>query len=277
MVIMRVENAFKEFEIDEPESFPEIAELSIVSGGCHLYGYMLTPDKRIPGPYPTVIMSHGFPGYTTNNDLEFALMRMGCVVIHMNHRGAWGSEGNYLFTNLKDDLIAVTKWAHNPAIADRYNIDTENIFLVGHSMGGQTVINAAKALTFIKGVAALAAYDIGAAFDYKLEKDLFLMIETEGQCLKMSSVADVYENASDNRQALSVVENAERLTNHNVLLVEARYDTISPPDKMLKPLANYLSKLGGKVAYETIQSNHSFVGQRMKLARIVGTWIEAHI
>ena len=277
MVIMRVENAFKEFEIDEPDSFPEIAELSIVSGGCHLYGYMLTPDKRIPGPYPTVIMSHGFPGYTTNNDLEFALMRMGCVVIHMNHRGAWGSEGNYLFTNLKDDLIAVTKWAHNPAIADRYNIDTENIFLVGHSMGGQTVINAAKALTFIKGVAALAAYDIGAAFDYKLEKELFLMIETEGQCLKMSSVADVYENASDNRQALSVVENAEKLTNHNVLLVEARYDTIAPPDKMLKPLANYLSKLGGKVAYETIQSNHSFVGQRMKLARIVGTWIEAHI
>jgi len=277
MVIMRVENAFKEFEIDEPDSFPEIAELSIVSGGCHLYGYMLTPDKRIPGPYPTVIMSHGFPGYTTNNDLEFALMRMGCVVIHMNHRGAWGSEGNYLFTNLKDDLIAVTKWAHNPAIADRYNIDTENIFLVGHSMGGQTVINAAKALTFIKGVAALAAYDIGAAFDYKLEKELFLMIETEGQCLKMSSVADVYENASDNRQALSVVENAERLTNHNVLLVEARYDTIAPPDKMLKPLANYLSKLGGKVAYETIQSNHSFVGQRMKLARIVGTWIEAHV
>ena len=277
MVIMRVEKAFKEFEIDEPESFPEIAELSIVSGGCHLYGYMLTPDKRIPGPYPTVIMSHGFPGYTTNNDLEFALMRMGCVVIHMNHRGAWGSEGNYLFTNLKDDLIAVTKWAHNPAIADRYNIDTENIFLVGHSMGGQTVINAAKALTFIKGVAALAAYDIGAAFDYKLEKDLFLMIETEGQCLKMSSVADVYENASDNRQALSVVENAEKLTNHNVLLVEARYDTIAPPDKMLKPLANYLSKLGGKVAYETIQSNHSFVGQRMKLARIVGTWIEAHV
>ena len=242
-----------------------------------MYGYMLTPDKRIPGPYPTVIMSHGFPGYTTNNDLEFALMRMGCVVIHMNHRGAWGSEGNYLFTNLKDDLIAVTKWAHNPAIADRYNIDTENIFLVGHSMGGQTVINAAKALAFIKGVAALAAYDIGAAFDYKLEKELFLMIETEGQCLKMSSVADVYENASDNRQALSVVENAEMLTNHNVLLVEARYDTIAPPDKMLKPLAKYLSKLGGKVAYETIQSNHSFVGQRMKLARIVGTWIEAHV
>ena len=146
---MKAENAFVEFEMDEQDSFPEICELNIISGGCHLYGYLLSPDKRIAGPYPTVIMSHGFPGYTTNNDLELALMRMGCVVIHMNHRGAWGSEGNYLFTNLKDDLIAIAKWAHNPAIADQYQIDRENLFLVGHSMGGQTVLNAAKDLLLV--------------------------------------------------------------------------------------------------------------------------------
>lgn len=274
---MNSKNAFVEFEADELDSFPEITELNIVSGGCHLYGYMLAPDKRIAGPYPTVIMSHGFPGYTTNNDLEFALMRMGCAVIHMNHRGAWGSEGNYLFTNLKDDLIAITKWVHNPAIADRYNLDTQNIFLVGHSMGGQTVLNAAKELPFIKGVAAMAAYDIGAAFDYGMEKDLFLMIETEGQCLKMSSVADVYENALNHRTELSVVNAFEKLVQHNVLLVEATYDTIAPPDKMLKPLAKYLGEAGGKVEYEGIKSNHSFVGQRMKLANIVGEWIENQI
>ena len=182
----------------------------------------------------------------------------------------------YLFTNLKDDLIAVSKWVHNPAIADRYNIDTENIFLVGHSMGGQTVLNAAKELPFIKGVVAMAAYDIGAAFDYKMEKDLFLMIETEGQCLKMTSVSDVYENASDNRQQLSVVNDYEKLVEHNVLMVEAALDTIAPPDKMLKPLANYLKAAGGNIDYEIIKSNHSFVGQRMKLAQIVGKWLEDH-
>ena len=106
---MKADKIFTEFEKDEEDSSPEIYELNLVSGGCRLYGYLLTPDKRIKKPYPTVIMSHGFPGYTTNNDLELALMRAGCVVIHMNHRGAWGSEGNYLFTNLKDDLIAITK------------------------------------------------------------------------------------------------------------------------------------------------------------------------
>ena len=271
---MKAANAFVEFEIDEQETVPEIFELNIVSGGCHIYGYLLTPDKRIPGPYPTIIMSHGFPGYTTNNDLELALMRMGCVVIHMNHRGAWGSEGYYLFTNLKDDLTAIAKWAHNPAIAEQYDIDTENIFLVGHSMGGQTVLNAAKELPFIKGVAALAAYDIGAAFRYRMEKDLFLMIETEGQCLKMNSASDVFENALINQQELSILNQYEELTKHNVLLVEATMDTIAPPDKMLRPLAEKLQESGSSIEYTSIKSNHSFVGQRMKLTRTVGEWIE---
>lgn len=271
---MDYKRAFAEFETDEPGFFPEITELSIVSGGCHLYGYLLTPDKRIDGPYPTIIMSHGFPGYTTNNDLELSLMRMGCVVIHMNHRGAWGSGGEYLFTNLKDDLIAIAKWAHNSAIAEQYHIDENNIFLVGHSMGGQTVLNAAKELSFIKGVVAMAAYDIGAAFREKMEKELFLMIETEGQCLKMKSASDVYENALINQQELSVLNRFETLIEKNVLLVEATFDTIAPPDKMLRPLAGKLKESGGNITYEEIPSNHSFIGQRMRLTQVVGKWIE---
>ena len=274
---MKADLLFTEFETDGEDTSPEVSELNIISGGCRLYGYLLSPDKRIKAPYPAVIMSHGFPGYTTNNDLELALMRAGCVVIHMNHRGAWGSEGNYLFTNLKDDLIAIAKWAHNPAIAEQYGIDTKNIFLVGHSMGGQTVMNAAKELPFIRGVAALAAYDIGAAFANKLEKDLFLMIETEGQCLKMDSASEVYENALNNRYELGVLNSYEKLVERNVLFVEAELDTVAPAGIMMKPLAEKLKDTAASVEYKTIVSGHSFAGQRMKLTRIVGEWIEKTI
>ena len=274
---MKAENIFIEFEEDEAGSSPEVYELNIVSGGCRLYGYLLTPDKRMNKPYPTVILSHGFPGYTTNNDLELALMRAGCVVIHMNHRGAWGSEGNYLFTNLKDDLIAITKWAHNRAIADQYGIDPDNIFLVGHSMGGQTVLNAAKALPFLGGVAALAAYDIGAAFRYRMEKELFLMIETEGQCLKMTSAAAVYENALENRDELGILGQYERLASLPVLLVEASLDAVAPADIMMRQLYEKLKELSAPVTYQQIVSTHSFAGQRMKLAKTVAQWIENNV
>ncbi len=271
---MKAENIFVEFEGDEAGSSPEVYELNIVSGGCRLYGYLLAPDQRMEKPYPAVVMSHGFPGYTTNNDLELALMRAGCVVIHMNHRGAWGSEGRYLFTNLKDDLVAITKWARNRAIADRYGIDPENIFLVGHSMGGQTVLNAAKDLPFIRGVAALAAYDIDAAFRYRMEKELLLMIETEGQCLKMDSAAEVYENALGHRDELGILNRYERLSEHPVLLVEASLDSVAPADKMMRPLSERLKEMSAPVTYQTIVSTHSFAGQRMKLAKTVAEWIE---
>ena len=123
----------------------------------------------------------------------------------------------------------------------------------------------------------MAAYDIGAAFRYKMEKDLFLMIETEGQCLKMTSASDVFENALINQQELSVLNRYENLTGHNVLLVEATMDMVAPPDIMLKPLADMLKKSGTSLSYQSVRSNHSFVGQRMKLARIVGEWIESVI
>ena len=59
-----------------------------------------------------------------------------------------------------------------------------------------------------------------------------------------------------------------------MLLVEASLDTVAPPDKMLRPLADKLEKSGGSITYRSIKSGHSFVGQRMKLARVVGEWIE---
>ena len=272
---MKAENIFVEFEEDEKDSAPETHALCILSGGSRLHGYLLAPDKRLGTPCPGVIMSHGFPGYTTNNDLELALMRAGCVVIHMYHRGSWGSEGNYLFTNLKEDLIAAANWAADPANAGRYGIDVNNLFLVGHSMGGQSVLNAAKELPFIRGVAALAPYDMGAAFGCGMEKELLRMIETKGQCLRIASPAALYENAREHVSELSVLNGCERLAAHRVLLVEAELDSVIPADKMIRPLLGKLREMGAPVTYETLVSTHSFAGQKMKLAAIVAGWIES--
>ena len=59
---MNAELLFTEFESDEKNTSPEVYALNIISGGCRIYGYLLSPDKRIPAPFPAVIMSHGFPG-----------------------------------------------------------------------------------------------------------------------------------------------------------------------------------------------------------------------
>lgn len=48
-------------------------------------------------------------------------------------------------------------------------------------------------------------------------------------------------------------------------------------EKMLKPLADKLVEFNGKVSYKSIKSNHSFMGQRMRLTKYVGEWIEETI
>jgi len=262
---------------EEGVELPNSLPLNIISGGSHLYGYILVPDSRYRKPAPTCIVHHGFPGYTTNNDLEYSLMRMGCNVIHVNHRGAWGSDGHYLFSNLVEDAVSVAKWAKNQAMIGQYGIDENNIFLIGHSMGGMTVLNAARHLPFIKGVAAIAPYDLAAAFNYHLEKDLFLMIEIEGQCLKMTSASDVFENALNHYNELSVSDTAAHLRDHNVLAIAATLDTVAPPDKMIMPLMRKLAldtQKKGSAKLVEIKSNHSLSSSRIGLATTIGEWIQ---
>ncbi len=270
-----VKNAYVDFDYEIAEDMPNSVPLNIISGGYHLFGYMLRPGKVYQGSHPCVVMFHGFPGYTTNNDLEYALMRMGCVVLHINHRGAWGSEGFYRFSNLVEDAISIAKWANNPAITDKYNIDPQGIFLIGHSMGGMTVLNAAKDLPFIRGVAAIAPYDLGAVFESEMQKELFFMIEEEGQCLKMESASAVYEDAKNHFQNLSIQKAYEHLKDQNVLFIGASEDDVAPPSMMIEPVYQKLKADPGKGSstYILLKSNHALGGQRIVLSRRIGEWI----
>ena len=78
--------------IDE-SSPPALLELTIDSHGSNLGGIMYKANG--PGPHPTVILLHGFPGNEKNLDVAQSLRRAGFNVIFYHYRGAWGSEGKY--------------------------------------------------------------------------------------------------------------------------------------------------------------------------------------
>jgi len=54
-------------------------------------------------PHPTVLLLHGFPGNEKNLDLAYVLQRAGWNVLFPNYRGAWGSAGNFSFSNALED------------------------------------------------------------------------------------------------------------------------------------------------------------------------------
>lgn len=90
---------------------------------------------------------------------------MGCVVIVPGCRGGWSSRGFYSFTNYITDIITTAHWACSPEIVQTYGIDPNSVFLSGHSVGGSSALNAARQLPWLKGVIAIAPYDLSYLFD----------------------------------------------------------------------------------------------------------------
>ena len=102
------------------------------------------------------------------------------------------------------------------------------------------------------------------------------MIEGEGQCLKMTSASEVYENAHYQSEEYAVINTYDHLKDQNVLFVAAEKDTVAPPDIMIRPLYNRLTDQpgSGKYCYKGLQTNHGLCGQRTVLSDVLGSWIE---
>ena len=63
------------------------------------------------GPFPTVILCHGFPGNDTDVlGLGQRLMKTGFNALAFNYRGTWGSEGVYTVANSLEDAISAIRY-----------------------------------------------------------------------------------------------------------------------------------------------------------------------
>lgn len=272
---LKKDNLFKDSAFALKEGMPYSNFIDVVSHGSHLYGYILMPGAEFDEKHPCVLMFHGFPGYTTNNDLEHALRRMGCAVLHVNHRGSWGSEGVYNFTNLIEDAISVAQWVKSDAVVNKYQIDVNNIFLVGHSMGGMTVINTLRKLDFVKGAVAIAPYDLAYPFEHNGAGPLNEMIELEGRCLKKDNDKAIFQNAVTFYKDLKLENAYEDIKDRNIFLIGADFDEVAPPEQMLVPLWHKLArhKTQADQKYIALNTNHNLCGVRITLAENIGEWI----
>lgn len=255
-------------------AFADYVGVTIPVEDTFLCAYVLTPDGTHKRPCPCVILCHGFPGFYKSDDIAQSLCRMGCVVIVPGCRGGWSSGGFYSFTNYITDIATAAQWARSPEIARTYGIDPKSILLSGHSMGGSSALNAARQLPWLKGVIAIAPYDISRLFAEPPYGIDFLM-EIGAGVLREETPGAIRQNAIEHQAALSLCHAADDLREQNLLLIGGSRDDIAPPEQMIAPLWTDLQaqKTDAVQTYIQLPSDHDFCSFRIALIEQIGNWI----
>ena len=252
--------------------------LDFVWKGSRILGQIYVPVHTPGEKHPLAITLHGFPGYTNNQDLDHALRRTGFVTVHPFAPGAWGSEGYYSFDGLVECAMALLDYCKSDEFAEKYHICRDNIFFVGHSMGGMTSINVLRRRDDVKAGVFLAPFDVAQFYYEGHTPDELRPLFEEGVILRTPGnyMDCLLQNGADTAKDLLFIDAAEGIKEKNFLFVGGELDPLAPPATMCAPLyekAKALSSGKAKQEYVLIHSDHGFNDQRIYLAQTVADYL----
>ena len=252
---------------------PRLDALAFDSDGSTIYGQVLVPSSQFGGKRPCAIICHGFAGFTRWDDVAHDLCSAGIVVVIPHHRGAWGSEGEYTVSGCIRDAENLANWAMGVDFSAKYGADTNSVFLIGHSMGGNSVVNAAARAPGVKGVALIAPCDIGYMASVMSKDRMLAFLRGEGLAvLKRASDEAVVDDICENAAAMRFTNAARSLNGRRVFLATGEYETVVPGE----PLDEFWAALPegvGRHERKTYRCGHSMMGCRRELAASLADFI----
>lgn len=127
--------------------------------GLHLATIVEKPEG--PGPFPTVLLLHGFTGYKEeeiHTDLAERFLQIGIASIRFDASGFGDSEGtleeDYRFSNYIQDTESVYAWMQQQDF-----VDADKIGAAGQSMGGAQAVLFASNHPELKLAVAISSPD----------------------------------------------------------------------------------------------------------------------
>lgn len=260
---------FEDVDLRDYKIGAENAALIINSHGDNIFGRLLMPAvKNKDERTPVAIFLHGYPGNEQNLDITQALRRAGIAVFHFSYRGVWGSHGDYCFSHLIEDTNTVLNYLAERA--DEWRLDMTRVYLIGHSMGGFTALNALADGIAVKGAVAIAPCDIGDIFLNDQNKFDQLMLTKKKGYFTLSDENSIEDDLKPNAQRWRFINLAERFDeNIPIHFVGGTRDAVTPPEKHIKPLYKKLLELGRKTSYTEFDDGHAFPNHRIALTKLV--------
>ncbi len=268
----------------DPAFPPSLSKVTIESGGSALHGSLYVANG--PGPHPTVILLHGYPGNERNLDLAQALRRAGMNALFFNYRGTWASGGEFTLAHALEDAAQAVAQARSRDWAKAYRADPTRVALVGHSFGGWVGAITAAGDARLAGLAFLAGADFGR-FGRRASRDAqgrawlesFLRPPMDGDSPIVRGdarrmVADMIRGA----EAWSVADRAPALAGRPLLLVAGARDTIVPKAEHHDRLVEALRAAKAPRLTELVfDDDHVFSAHRVELARRLIDWLRAGV
>lgn len=246
--------------------------------GCKYLGTMFVAAGE--GPHPLIILLHGFPGNEVNYDLAQVFRRQGFNVLVFHYRGSWGSGGNHLWSHVVEDVPAVLKFVKSDASREMFRLDSGKIILIGHSLGGFAALFNSIRYDEIKNVASIAGFNAGE-FGELIESSKLIYdfsaqhLEQSMDFVKCDSAETLLNELITNKKEWNLLNYLEKLSEKNLLIIGAMYDTTAPMDIHHSPLVSALIAKGTNNLREVIlETSHSFSDKRIALAKAISDWLK---
>ena len=231
-----------------------------------------------PGPHPTAVLFHGFPGFEQNLDIAQVLRAHGWNVLAMHYRGSWGVKGTFSFEHSAEDADTQVAFVLDAANAEKYRVDKNRVIVIGHSMGGFMAASAAAHNKRVAGAVLISAWNIGRAasrFSNNGERagieKLANSLAEDNNLLPLSGTSghalagEIYNHAS----ALNMNNLAPAIAPRPVFVITAN-DGLAATDEAF---LNALRKAGdSRVAEHHWDTDHSYSGERVELSQAVLEW-----
>ena len=143
---------------DVDPKFPSKLHLLFIdSNGSSIVGRLYNTHGR--EKHPIVILLHGIPGIELNLDLARVICRAEWNVVTFHYRGSWGCEGEFSIQNSIEDAKNVMSYLKQEEITSKYNLDTNNIVIIGLSFGGSVALHLAIHDASITNIASISGPD----------------------------------------------------------------------------------------------------------------------
>lgn len=257
------------------ENASDYDSLVFKSEGSEIYGQILIPDQSFGENRPCVLFFHGFAGFGRFDDVAQALCRAGCVAVVVHHRGAWGSQGKYSVSNCVRDAVNLVRYVKSPDFRKKYHTASDAVFLVGHSMGGNTVLNAAVQVPGVRGIVMLAPCDIGTMFRQMTRQQMRqFMIENGLDVLKTDGFDAVYRDLTEHAAEYAFPAAAKKLKNTGLLMIAGQWDTCISNDALNRFYAEVCRNPSVRnKAFFLYPAKHGLMGVRSQICGDIADFI----